>query len=123
LGKKSRVYHFWKKGQASQEEYRDFIRSYREKIRKAKAQLKLSLATVLRDNKKCFYKYINNKKTAKENLHPLLDGRGTLPPKMRKRLRYFMPALPQPLIVRAVIPRVFSPLGRKTEMERGIKPP
>jgi len=34
------------------------------------------LATVVRDNKKCFYKYINNKKRAKENLHPLL-GEGT----------------------------------------------
>jgi len=45
----------------------------REEIRKAKAQLELRLATVVRDNKNCFYKYINHKKKAKENLHPLLD--------------------------------------------------
>jgi len=37
LGKKRRVYHLRKKGQATQEEYRDLVRSYREEIRKAKA--------------------------------------------------------------------------------------
>jgi len=50
----------------------------REEIRKAKAQLELRLATVLRDNKKYVYKYINNKKRAKESLHPLLDARGNI---------------------------------------------
>jgi len=74
LRRKRRVYHFWKQEQVTQEEYRDLIRLSREKIRKAKAHLELSLATVVRDNKKCFYKYINNKKRAKENLHPLLDA-------------------------------------------------
>ena len=56
--------------------YRGLVRLCREEIRKAKAQLELKLATVIRDNKKCFYKYINNKKNAKESLHPLLDVRG-----------------------------------------------
>ena len=51
LGKKRRVYHLRKKGQATQEEYRDLVRSYREEIRKAKPQLELRLATVVRDNK------------------------------------------------------------------------
>jgi len=46
----------------TQDEYRHLIRSCREEIRKAKAQLEFNLATVVRDNKKCFYKYINNKK-------------------------------------------------------------
>lgn len=31
-------------------------------------------ATVAEDDKKCFYKYINNKRRAKENLHPLSDA-------------------------------------------------
>jgi len=74
--KKRRVYHLRKKGQASREEYRGLIRSCREEIRKAKAQLELRLATVVRVNKKCFYKYVNNKKTAKESLHPSLDAGG-----------------------------------------------
>jgi len=73
-----RVYHLWKKGQVTQEEYRGLIRSCREEIRKAKAQLELRLATLVRDNKKCFYKYINNKMRAKESLHPLLDARANI---------------------------------------------
>ena len=50
-GKKNRIYHLWKKGQVTQEEYRGLIRLCREETRKAKAQLKLSLAAVIRDNK------------------------------------------------------------------------
>ncbi|NXF52143.1 AP3B1 protein, partial [Oceanites oceanicus] len=44
-----------------------------EEIIRAKAQLELNLATAIKDNKKCFYKYIGNKRS-KENLHPLLDA-------------------------------------------------
>jgi len=77
-GKKRRVYHFWKKGQTTQQEYRDLVRSCREIIRKVKAQLELRLASVVRDKKKCVYKYINNKKRAKENLHLLLDAGGNI---------------------------------------------
>ena len=73
LSKKGRVYHFWKKGHAVHEEYRDLIRSCREKIRKAKAQLELRLTTVVKDNRKCLYKYFNNKKRAKENFQPVLE--------------------------------------------------
>jgi len=54
LRKKRGVYHLWKKGQTTQEEYRGLVRSCREEIRKAKAQLELRLATVVRDNKKMF---------------------------------------------------------------------
>jgi len=78
LKKKRKVYDLCKKGQVTQEEYRVLVRSCREEIRKVKAQLELRLATVVRDNKKCFYKYIINKKRAKENLHPLLNARGNI---------------------------------------------
>ncbi|XP_054053995.1 lymphocyte function-associated antigen 3 isoform X1 [Rissa tridactyla] len=77
LKEKRKVYHLWKRGQATQEEYRDRVRSYREKIRKAKAQLELNLAINIRDNKKSFYKYINKKRVT-ENVHPLLDAGGNL---------------------------------------------
>lgn len=40
----------------------------------AKAQLELKLTTAVKNNKKCFYKCINNKKRAKGNLHPLLHA-------------------------------------------------
>jgi len=62
----------------TQEEYRDLIRSCREEIRKAKAELELMLVTVVRDNKISFYKYISNKKRANESLHPLFDTRGNI---------------------------------------------
>ncbi|KAK4826013.1 hypothetical protein QYF61_003786 [Mycteria americana] len=74
LRKKRIVYDLWKKGQASQEDYKGVARLCREKIRRAKAELELNLATAIRDNKKHFFKYISSKRRAKENLQPLLDG-------------------------------------------------
>ena len=50
-----------------------YVRLCREKVRRAKAQLELSLTTAIKDNKKCFYKYISRKKRAKESLHALLE--------------------------------------------------
>ena len=57
----------------------------REKIRKAKAQLELSLATKAKENSKCFYKHINSKRKARENLYPLLDAKGNLVTKDRDK--------------------------------------
>jgi len=48
----------------------------RDKIRKAKAQLELSLATKVKGNNKYFCKYINSKRRARENLHPLTEDKG-----------------------------------------------
>ena len=78
LKEKGRVYHLWRKGRATWEEYTDLGRPYRGKIRKAKAQLELNLATSVRDNKKCFYKYVNSKKNPKENIFPLMDREGNV---------------------------------------------
>jgi len=69
----------------TQEDYRGLVRSCREEIRKAKAQLELRLATVVRDSKKCFYKYIKNKKRTKEKLHPFLDARGNIANKNKEK--------------------------------------
>ncbi|KAK4823319.1 hypothetical protein QYF61_000921 [Mycteria americana] len=73
LRKKRRVYDLWKKGRATQEDYKGVARL---KIRRAKAELELNLAAAVKDNKKHFFKYISSKRRAKENLHPLLDGGG-----------------------------------------------
>jgi len=54
LREKRRIYQLWKKGKATHEEYRGLVRSRREEIKKAKAQLELRLAAIVRDNKKCF---------------------------------------------------------------------
>lgn len=50
----------------------DVMRLCRGKIRRATPQLELYLATAIKENKRCFYRYISNKRAAKENLHPLL---------------------------------------------------
>ncbi len=42
---------------------------------------------------------------------------------MRKMLMYLMPTLPESLIVRPVIPRVFSSLSWKMRMESRMNPP
>ncbi|KAK4825246.1 hypothetical protein QYF61_025645, partial [Mycteria americana] len=76
LRKKRRVYDLWKKGQATQEDYKGVARLCREKIRRAKTELELNLAAAVKDNKKHFFKYISSKRRAKENLQPLVDGGG-----------------------------------------------
>ncbi|KAK4829727.1 hypothetical protein QYF61_006188 [Mycteria americana] len=76
LRKKRRVYDLWKKGRATQEDYKGVARLCREKTRRAKAELELNLAAAVKDNKKHFFKYISSKRRAKENLQPLADGGG-----------------------------------------------
>ncbi|KAK4822092.1 hypothetical protein QYF61_009792 [Mycteria americana] len=76
LKKKRRVYDLWKKGRATQEDYKGVARLCREKIRRAKAELELNLAAAVKDNKKLFFKYISSKRRAKENLQPLVDRGG-----------------------------------------------
>lgn len=44
----------------------------RGKIRKAKAQLEINLVIFVKDDKKCFCKYISNERNAKEDLYPSL---------------------------------------------------
>lgn len=45
-------------------------------VRRKLEREELNLSTTVKDNKKCFYTYVNNKKRAKENLHPLLGSKG-----------------------------------------------
>ena len=78
LRRKKRVHNLWKRGRATQEDYKDVARLCRDKVRKDKAHLELNLATAVKDNKKCFYKCVNTKRRTKETLHPLLDARGNL---------------------------------------------
>lgn len=52
------------------------MRLCRESIRRAKVQL--NLATAIEDSKQCFYKYIDNKRRAKEVVHPSLEAGGNI---------------------------------------------
>ena len=61
----------------------------REKIRKARAHLDLNLATKLKENNKYFFKDINSKRRARENLHPLLDAEGNLVTKDQDKAEVF----------------------------------
>ncbi|KAK4829261.1 hypothetical protein QYF61_002653 [Mycteria americana] len=97
LRKKRRVYDLWKKGRATQEDYKGVARLCREKMRRAKAELELSLAAAVKDNKKHFFKYISSKRRAKENLQPLVDGGGNTVTKDEERLRANCSLRTQPL--------------------------
>lgn len=71
-------------GEATQEKYKDADRICKENTAKAKAHLKFNLVTVVKDSKKYFYKYINNKRNVKDNLHPLLDLVGNIATKNKE---------------------------------------
>jgi len=51
--------------------------TYRDGIRKAKSQMELNLVRDVK-NKKEFYRYIGEKRQAKEGVLPLLTGKGEL---------------------------------------------
>ncbi|KFP01038.1 hypothetical protein N300_09760, partial [Calypte anna] len=81
LGKlkwKRKIYRSWKGGLVTWEEYRTVVRGCREAIRKAKASLELNLASQVKDNRKCFFKYIANKTNTRGNIGPLRNEMGAL---------------------------------------------
>ncbi|KAK4822101.1 hypothetical protein QYF61_009801 [Mycteria americana] len=68
------------------DEYRSFhfhlfqCKSYQDKdgVRKAKAQLELNLVRDAKNNKRGFYRYINQKRKVKESVPPLTNKNGDL---------------------------------------------
>lgn len=98
-------------GSWCRQHWKDVVRLCTEKMRRDKAQLELNLATIIKDNKKGFYKHISNKRRAKENLRPWLESGGK--PwwlRMRKRLGDFISSLPQSSIIRTIVLQVPSSL-------------
>ncbi|KAK4822413.1 hypothetical protein QYF61_015160 [Mycteria americana] len=89
LKRKKKLYDLWKQGQASQEDYRAVVRICREKTRKAKAELELKLASVVSDNKKGFFKYVNSKRRSKENIGQILVEDGDLTNRNEEKVEAF----------------------------------
>ncbi|KFR00948.1 hypothetical protein Y956_13862, partial [Nipponia nippon] len=75
---KKRLHRQWKKGLVSWEEYRDAAWLCKDGISKAKAWLELNLVRDAKNNKKGFYRYINQKKKVKERVPPLMSSSGEL---------------------------------------------
>ncbi|KFQ18254.1 hypothetical protein N331_11172, partial [Merops nubicus] len=78
LKNKMRLHKQWKQGQISWGEFRDAARLCRDKVRKAKGQLELNLGREAKENKKGFYKYMNQKKKVKEGIPSLRNSNGEL---------------------------------------------
>lgn len=93
VGQRKKIRDLWKQGLASEGEDRAAVHICREKTRKAKAQLELTLATVVSDNKKGFFKYVQSKRRSNENTVLILGDNGHLTNKEEKiaeHLMYFL---------------------------------
>ncbi|CAM4574506.1 unnamed protein product [Lepidochelys kempii] len=78
LKHKKEAYKKWKVGHMTREEYKNIARACRNVIRRAKSHLELQLARDVKSNKKGFFRYVGNKKKAKESVGPLLNEGGNL---------------------------------------------
>ncbi|KFQ20880.1 hypothetical protein N332_01897, partial [Mesitornis unicolor] len=78
LGCRKKIYREWKQGQVSWEDYKEVVQTVRDQVRKAKAQMKLNLARDIKGNKKNFYRYISDKRKAREDMGPLWKENGEL---------------------------------------------
>ncbi|CAM5172065.1 unnamed protein product [Eretmochelys imbricata] len=78
LKHKKEAYKKWKVGHMTREEYKNIARASRNEIRRAKSHLELHLARDVKSNKKGFFRYVGNKKKAKESVGPLMNEGGNL---------------------------------------------
>ncbi|KFM11475.1 hypothetical protein AS27_04032, partial [Aptenodytes forsteri] len=78
LKHKKEAYRGWKQGQVAWEEYREIVPAARDQVRKVKALVELHLARDIKGNKKRFYKYVGDKRKARENVGPLRNETGDL---------------------------------------------
>ncbi|KFZ67368.1 hypothetical protein N338_13023, partial [Podiceps cristatus] len=78
LKSKRDLHRQWKQGRVTWDKYRDTARLCRDGVRKAKAQLEMNLARNAKNNKKGFYRYINQKRKVKERAPALMNENGEL---------------------------------------------
>jgi len=70
LKAKRKLHGQWKQGQVSWEKCRDAAQLFRDEVSRVKVQLELNLARDSKNNKKGFYRYVNQKRKAKESIPP-----------------------------------------------------
>ena len=97
LKSKKKMHRQWKQGQVLWEEYKE---AARDGVRKAKAQLELSMARDATKNKKSFYKYLNQNRKVQKGVSSLVSNSGRLvATDKEKEAKVFNNSLPQsPLI-------------------------
>ncbi|KFQ53833.1 hypothetical protein N334_03108, partial [Pelecanus crispus] len=78
LKSKRELHRQRKQGQVSWGEYRETAQFCRDEVRKAKARMDLNLARDVKNNKKGFYRYINQKRKVKESIPILMNKKGKL---------------------------------------------
>ena len=79
-------------------------------IRRSKAQLEINLASAIKDNKKCLYKYVSSKRKTTESIHPLLDPGGNMATSDEEKAE----------VLNAFFASVFN---NRTSCIEGIQPP
>lgn len=75
---KEGFYSLWKQRYVTWGKHRDADQTCREKFRKAKAQMELNLVMDVKNYKKGFYRYISQKRQARESETPLVIEKGQL---------------------------------------------
>jgi len=64
--------------QATWEDHRNVVKTFRDATGKAKVHLELNLARDVKDNMKSFFKYISSKGKSRDNVEPMLNKVGAL---------------------------------------------
>ncbi|KFZ48070.1 hypothetical protein N321_02745, partial [Antrostomus carolinensis] len=78
LREKKEMYREWKQVCVAWEEYRDDLQMCRDGIKKAKAAVELKLVRHMKNIKKGFFRYIGQKRQARESVPPLINEKGEL---------------------------------------------
>ncbi|PKU43600.1 hypothetical protein llap_6097 [Limosa lapponica baueri] len=73
LKQNKEAYRVWKQGWVVRKE-----QTFRDEVRKAKAQMESNLARDAKDNKKGFYKYTDDKRKTRKNVGSLMNEMGDL---------------------------------------------
>ena len=94
------------------ENYKGIARVCKDRVRKTKAHLELKLARDVKNYKKGFFRYVNNKQKRKENTGPLLNRRGELVTNNTERQRFS--TLSSPVFTSTVGPQA---LGIKIQVD------